>query len=145
MRKEPTEALGRVAAAAAPMSLRWQERALLRPGLRRLAFQQIVRHPLRLRRELLLEQFVHGAAKPGFLPALTGLAGYHMLDRLDEVELPTLIVWGREDRIVPSQDAAEYARRLRNSRTVILADTGHAPQLERPVRFNRLLAAFLRG
>jgi pimeloyl-ACP methyl ester carboxylesterase len=144
MRKEPTEALARVMAAAAPMGLRWQERALLRPRLRRLAFQQIAHWPLRLRRELLWEQFVHGAAKPGFLPALTGLAGYDLLDRLEDVELPTLIVWGRDDRIVPSEDAASYARRLRNSRTVILADTGHVPMLERPVRFNRLLEAFLR-
>jgi pimeloyl-ACP methyl ester carboxylesterase len=145
MRTEPTEALGRVAAATAPVGLRWQQRALLRPRLRRLAFQQAVHWPLRLRRELLWEQLVHGAAKPGFLPALTALVGYDLLDRLEEVELPTLIVWGRDDRIVPSEDAAGFARRLRNSRTVILAETGHVPQLERPVRFNRLLTAFLRG
>lgn len=143
LRKEPTEALGRVVAAAAPMGLRWQQRALLRPRLRRLAFQQIAHWPLRLRPELLWEQFVHGAAKPGFVPALTGLAGYDLLDRLEDVDLPTLVVWGRDDRIVPAEDAAGYARRLRNSRTVILADTGHVPMLERPVRFNRLLEAFL--
>ncbi|MGI9020112.1 MAG: alpha/beta fold hydrolase [Solirubrobacterales bacterium] len=143
-RKEPAEALGRVAAAAAPMALAWQKRALRRPGLRRLAFRQLVHWPLRIRRELLWEQFAHGAAKPGFLPALRSLVGYDLLDRLEQVELPALIVWGREDRIVPSEDAAGYARRLRNSQTVIMAETGHLPQLERPARFNRALAAFLR-
>jgi pimeloyl-ACP methyl ester carboxylesterase len=143
MRSEPAERLGRVAAAAAPMSIKWQERALLRPGLRRLAFQQVVHWPLRLRRELLWEQFVHGAAKPGFLPALTNLVGYDLLDRLAEVELETLIVWGREDRIVPAEDAAGYAERLRNSRTAIYGETGHVPQLERPVRFNREVEEFL--
>lgn len=143
MRKEPAEAAARVAAAAAPIGLRWQERALLRPRLRYLAFRQIVRWPLRLRRELLWEQFHHGAAKPGFLPALQGLVAYDLLHRLEEVEVPTLIVWGRDDRVVPSADAAGYGRRLRNSSTVIFADTGHLPQLERPVRFNRVLETFL--
>ena len=56
---------------------------------------------------------------------------------------PTLIVWGRNDRIVPPQDAIDYGRHLRNSRTVIFDDTGHLPQLERPVRFNRVLETFL--
>jgi len=143
MRKGPTAVMGRMAAATAPIGLKVQQRALLRPGMRRIAFQQIAQHPLRLRRELLWEQFVHGAAKPGFLPALTDLVGYDLLDRLEDVELPTLIVWGREDRIVPSDDAAGYSRRLRNSRTLIYGDTGHLPQLERPLRFNRDLEEFL--
>jgi pimeloyl-ACP methyl ester carboxylesterase len=113
--------------------------------MRELAFRQIVRWPLRVRRELLWEQFAHGAAKPGFLPAFTTLVGYDILDRLADVELPALIVWGRDDRIVPSEDADGYARRLRNSRTLIYGDTGHLPQLERPVRFNRDLEEFLRS
>jgi pimeloyl-ACP methyl ester carboxylesterase len=144
VRKEPAAAFGRVAAAAAPMGMAWQERALRRPAMRRIAFQQIVRWPLRLHRELLWEQFAHGAAKPGFLPAFTSLVGWSLLDRLEDVEVPALIVWGREDRIVPSRDAAQYARHLKRSRTLIYGDTGHLPQLERPVRFNRDLEAFLR-
>ena len=74
-----------------------------------------------------------------FVEALGSLAGYDFLDRLDEVEVPTLIVWGRNDNVVPPADALEYGRRLRNSRTVIFDDTGHVPMAERPVRFNRLL------
>ena len=143
MRKEPADAMARVVAAAAPIGLRWQERALLRPGLRELAFRSIVRWPLRLRRELLWEQFVHGAAKPGFLPSVNGLVGYDIHDRLEEVEIPTLIVWGRDDRVIPSADAIGYGERLRNSETFIFGDTGHLPHLERPVRFNRVLEAFL--
>jgi pimeloyl-ACP methyl ester carboxylesterase len=59
------------------------------------------------------------------------------------VEVPTLIVWGRNDRVVPPQDAAGFGERLRNSQTVIFDDTGHLPQLERPTRFNRILETFL--
>jgi pimeloyl-ACP methyl ester carboxylesterase len=143
VREAPAAIVGRMMAATAPIGLRWQERALRRPGLRQLAFRQVVRQPLRLRREVLWEQFAHGAAKPGFLPALTGLIGYDILDRLEDVEIPALIVWGRDDRIVTVRDADGFARRLRNSRTLIYEDTGHMPMLERPVRFNRDLEAFL--
>jgi pimeloyl-ACP methyl ester carboxylesterase len=143
LRREPTEVVSRIAAAAAPIGLKWQERALRRPRLREFAFRQIVHWPLRLRRELLWEQFHHGAAKPGFLPSMVSLAGYDFLDRLEDVGEPALIVWGREDRIVPSTDAAGYAQRLRNSTTVIFGETGHLAQLERPVRFNRVLEGFL--
>jgi pimeloyl-ACP methyl ester carboxylesterase len=143
MRLRPAETAARMAAATAPIALKVQERSLLRRRLRYMAFRQVVHWPLRLRRELLWELFHHGAGRPGLVPAVAGLVGYDLLDALTEVELPTLIIWGREDRIVPSTDAVGYARRLRNSRTLIYADTGHVPQLERPVRFNRDLEAFL--
>jgi pimeloyl-ACP methyl ester carboxylesterase len=44
---------------------------------------------------------------------------------------------------VPSADAAEFGRRLRNSSTVIFGGCGHLPMAERPVRFNRVLETFL--
>jgi pimeloyl-ACP methyl ester carboxylesterase len=116
---------------------------MMRPKLRHWAFRMLVESPHMLRPELLWELFHNGAGKPGFLPAIQGLIGYDILDRLEEVEIPTLIVWGRNDRIVPAADAFGYGQRLRNSRTVILDRTGHLPMAERPVRFNRLLGAFL--
>ena len=80
MRKEPAEALGRVAAATAPMGLKLAGAGVAAAAAcARLAFQQVVHRSLRMRRELLWEQFVHGAARPGFLPALTSLVGYDLL------------------------------------------------------------------
>ncbi|HSF01784.1 MAG TPA: alpha/beta hydrolase [Solirubrobacterales bacterium] len=143
MRRQPAETAARMATAAAPLLLKLQERGMRRPRIRQAIFKGLFQHPEALRRELLLEQFQNGAGRPGFLPALQGLVGYDILDQLTEVEVPTLIVWGRNDRVVPPQDAVGYGQRLRNSQTVIFDDTGHLPQLERPVRFNRLLEAFL--
>ena len=145
MRRQPAETAARMATAAAPLLLKLQERGMRRPRIRQAIFKGLFQHPEALRRELLLEQFQNGAGRPGFLPALQGLVGYDILDQLTEVEVPTLIVWGRNDRVVPPQDAVGYGQRLRNSQTVIFDDTGHLPQLERPVRFNRLLEAFLVG
>ena len=121
--------------------LKFQEGTFKRPGVRTALFQGIFHRPDDLRRELLWEQLQSGPGRPGFVEALTNLLGYDILDKLGDVEVPTLIVWGRQDRVVPSSDAAEWGRRLANSRTVILDETGHVPQLERPVRFNRLLEA----
>jgi pimeloyl-ACP methyl ester carboxylesterase len=143
LRRQPIETAARMATAATPLLLKLQERSMRRPRVRQAIFMSLFQHPEALRRELLLEIFQNGAGRPGFLPAIQGLVGYDILDQLTEVEVPTLIVWGRNDRVVPSQDAAGFAQRLRNSQTVIFDDTGHVPQLERPVRFNRVLETFL--
>ena len=143
LRRRPAETVARMATGSAPLLLRLQERGMRRPRIRYAAFKGLFQHPEWLRRELLLEQFHNGAGRPGFLPAVQGLLGYDMLDQLDDVEVATLIVWGRNDHIVPPQDAIDYGRHLHNSRTVIFDDTGHLPQLERPVRFNRILETFL--
>lgn len=143
MRREPAAAAARVASAAAPLLLRLQEGSIRRPGLRIAAFGGVFHRPHRLRPELLWEQYKGAMSSPGFLDAVRGLVGYDILDRLTDVDDPTLIVWGRNDRVVSPADARGFARRLRNSRVVIFDRCGHVPQMERPVRFNRLLEEFL--
>jgi pimeloyl-ACP methyl ester carboxylesterase len=143
MRRQPAETSARMAAALAPLTLKLQKRSFLRPRLRHSIFRNIFHRPRELRRELLWEQWTHGAGPPGLLPAVQGLVGYDFLDRLEEVEVPTLIVWGRNDRIVPPNDAFGWAKRLPNSELEVFDRTGHLPQLERPIRFNRLLEGFL--
>jgi pimeloyl-ACP methyl ester carboxylesterase len=133
----------RMSMVVAPFTLGFQEKALLRPRLRFQTMRQVFYNPSKLRYELLYE-FVHsGPGTDGFLPAIRGMVGYDFLDSLEEVELPTLIVWGRNDRVVPPADSAGYGNRLRNSRTVIYDRTGHCAMAERPVRFNRELDEFL--
>ena len=54
--------------------------------------------------------------------------------------MPTLIVWGRNDRVVPVPAALSYKKRIGdNAELVIFDHCGHVPQIERPVRFNRVL------
>ena len=143
MKKRPAETAARMAAAAMPLTLQAQERSFLRPGLRRVMFQGLFHDPMALRTELIWEVFHNGAGRKGLVPAVQALIGYDFLDRLEEVEVPTLIVWGRNDHVVPPNDATGYAKRLRNSRTVIFDRCGHLPMAERPVRFNRVLETFL--
>jgi pimeloyl-ACP methyl ester carboxylesterase len=72
--------------------------------------------------------------------------GYSFRDRLPEIEVPTLIVWGRNDVLIPVEDAHEFERLIGpNAHAVIFDDTGHLSMLERPGRFNELLADFIAG
>src|SRR5204862_3896631 len=84
-----------------------------------------------------------GAGKEGFLDALDALTDYDFRDRLDEVKVPVLLVWGEDDNLVPVEDADEFERLIPDARKVILDDTGHVPMLERPSTFNDMVVDFL--
>lgn len=141
----PTVTAARMSALAAPFALGMQERAMRRPKLRFQILRNLFYNPAKLRFELIHEFLANGPGTDGFLPAVRGLTGYDFLDSLEEVELPALIVWGRNDHIVPPADSQGYGSRLRNSRTVIYDKTGHCAMAERPVRFNRELGEFLQA
>lgn len=115
-----------------------------RPRARELVFRPFLRYPGRLREDLLLEQIEGGLTQAdGFNDALQALIRHDIRDRLAEIEIPTLIVWGLSDRVIPVAAAISYHRRIPHSRLEIFERTGHVPQLERPLRFNALLDEFL--
>ncbi len=115
-----------------------------RPGLRRIVFGPFVRYPNRLGAELLWEQIESGLSNcPGFGDALHAAIRHDIRERLPSITIPTLIVWGFDDRVIPVQAALSYHRRIPHSQLEIFERTGHVPQLERPARFNRLLEEFV--
>jgi pimeloyl-ACP methyl ester carboxylesterase len=63
--------------------------------------------------------------------------------RIHRVLASTLIVWGKEDRIVPLVYAEEFARRIGKARVETVAEAGHAPHLEQPGIVARLVRDFL--
>ena len=48
---------------------------------------------------------------------------YDFRDRLPDVKVPTLIVWGEHDSIIPIRDADEFERLIEDSRKVVMKDT----------------------
>jgi pimeloyl-ACP methyl ester carboxylesterase len=67
------------------------------------------------------------------------------IDRLAGMDVPTLVVWGREDRAIPLSRGEEMHRLLKGSRLEILDHAGHVPNFERAEAFNQLAVDFLRG
>lgn len=98
---------------------------------------------------------------PTFLPVIAGdalSAGPRVLFRavrnilqddvrplLPRISIPTLIIWGERDSLVPLRDAWEFRRLIPNSRLVILPGAAHNSMVDRPADFNRLVRRFLEG
>lgn len=137
------DAAARIFKAAIPMLSGERRSYWTRPRGRKLAFGRIFRNPNKLRPELLAEQVRPGLQAPGFSDALTSIWGYDTRERLPEIEIPTMVVWGLNDQIVPVEGALGYHRLIPKSRLEIFERTGHLPMLERPTRFNPLLEEFI--
>jgi pimeloyl-ACP methyl ester carboxylesterase len=145
LKRQPILAAGRLVAVGTARTGVKSLPVVGRPRLRRMALQLVVRYPERLSVPLASE-LVAGAGTDGFVGGLDAVLGYKYRDRLPEIEAPTLIVWGRNDILIPAGDAHEYERLIgANAHAVIFEDTGHLPMLERPSRFNKLLADFIAG
>ena len=139
------EAASRFFARLHPHVARFDNSVARRPRLRRAAMQSVVRYPERLS-PALAHELILGSGKPGFVPAVKALLGYSFRERLGEIEIPVLVVWGENDMLVPVEDAQEYVRLIGpNARRIVFADTGHVPMIERPSRFHELLSEFLAG
>ena len=64
---------------------------------------------------------------------------------LAAIAVPTWIVAGDADRIVPPDNAAELAAAIPGARLTVVAECGHLSPIERPGRFNRALLGWIHG
>jgi proline iminopeptidase len=71
------------------------------------------------------------------------LPGWTVMDRLREIERPTLVLAGRHDFLFPPEHQAILADRLRNARLEIIERAGHNPQDERPKEVLDVIRRFL--
>ncbi|MCY4158895.1 MAG: alpha/beta hydrolase [Bacteroidetes bacterium] len=66
-----------------------------------------------------------------------------IIDELDDLDMPTLIIWGTEDQITPPEVAHIFHELLSNSELHFIEKCGHAPMMEHPDVFNKLMLEFL--
>jgi pyruvate dehydrogenase E2 component (dihydrolipoamide acetyltransferase) len=71
-----------------------------------------------------------------------GRQGRVISDRLAELDVPVLVVWGREDRVIP---AAHAERAPEGAQVHVLDGWGHSPHMEAAGDFNRIVEQFLAG
>ncbi len=65
--------------------------------------------------------------------------------RIHRIQAPTLVVWGKQDRLVPAAYAQEFGNRIRSSRVEMIDNAGHLLGLEHPLRLAELTEQFLAG
>jgi pimeloyl-ACP methyl ester carboxylesterase len=68
---------------------------------------------------------------------------HNVEERLGDIRVPTLIVWGKDDRITPPEVAERFHTRIPDAQLVYLPNCGHAPMLERPESFNAVVREWL--
>jgi len=97
-------------------------------------------------KELVDEVFsiVNNRLKALKIIALARSAIRHNLgEELQDIKIPTCLIWGKNDTITPPMVAEEFNRLLPNSELHWIDKCGHAPMMEVPGEFNTLLATFL--
>jgi pimeloyl-ACP methyl ester carboxylesterase/putative sterol carrier protein len=117
------------------------------------AIRQMFADPERLPRAGYLaaaDEFIRiyrkGRARMALLSAMRGLIADEpqaFWDRAKRISVPTLILWGREDRLVPVGLGHRLANTIKDSRLEVLSGVGHVPQFEQPEETQRLVLGFL--
>ncbi len=79
----------------------------------------------------------------GVLRVAKSAQRHYVADLLPLITAPTLLIWGREDRITPLQVAKEFENMIPDARLVVINDCGHAPMMEKPDDFNFALQQYL--
>jgi len=69
----------------------------------------------------------------------------HLHKWLHRIDVPTLLVWGADDRHYPRDYAFAYQRLIAGAKTAIIPDCGHLPHVEQPQAFVAALQGFLDG
>ena len=67
----------------------------------------------------------------------------HLHKWLHRIDVPTLLVWGANDRMFPPDYAHAYQRLIAGSKVAIVPDCGHLPQIEQRQSFVAALEGFL--
>jgi pimeloyl-ACP methyl ester carboxylesterase len=116
---------------------------LRRRRLRHYALSALVRHPTLIARDTLFEM-VGGRGAPALAAAFEAMFDGDGIAtaELGALTQPVLIVHGRDDVLVAAEESAWLRRQIPRARLELFEDTGHLPMIERPVRFNDLLARF---
>jgi pimeloyl-ACP methyl ester carboxylesterase len=61
-----------------------------------------------------------------------GLVNECVDGRLAAITVPTLVIWGEEDHLVPLADGRDYAAQIPGAKLVVVPESGHAPAIEKP-------------
>jgi pimeloyl-ACP methyl ester carboxylesterase len=65
-------------------------------------------------------------------------------NKVSTITIPTLVVWGEDDPIVPLADGKDFAAKIPGAKLAIVPKCGHAPSIERPEEFIAAVEAFLK-
>jgi pimeloyl-ACP methyl ester carboxylesterase len=95
-----------------------------------------------------VEEYLSPLARPGaarFFARLLDGGDVALPAAIERIRVPTLVIWGGEDRWVTPSDADRFLRAIPGARKVVFERCGHIPQEEKPAEIARLLREFLKS
>ena len=81
------------------------------------------------------------ASRLGWRPYMHNPSLPHLLHRIKS--LPTLIVWGQQDAIVPLSAGQVYQESIKDSGLAVVENCGHRVEVEKSDEFVRLIKDFM--
>ena len=126
--------------------------AAMNPSIEKVrgVFEQMVANPL-LISDFFVQVFIDRINRPGskyaFESSLRNSAntqiGIKNLNKISEKGIPTLIIWGMHDKVIPTQHSQIFREAIKGSTANIIPSTGHAPFTEKPALVCEYIHKFL--
>jgi pimeloyl-ACP methyl ester carboxylesterase len=66
-------------------------------------------------------------------------------DTIKTIGVPTLVIWGKQDTLIPVKQADYFGRDIKDSRVLVIGEAGHMPHEEKAEIVNGLISDFVRG
>ena len=89
-----------------------------------------------------MQRLAHPFPEQAYRAQMFAAALHNTYGRLPRIDVPTLVVHGRRDRMIPVDNAHLIAERVPRAQTLILEDSGHLYPTEEP-EVDPMIAAFL--
>jgi len=136
-----------------PIARHWLENSRQDPAAVRLSLRRILHDPALITDDLVAAvceeraQPGHGRATHAALRTNLGLFGLRRWKRhlkaMGKIAAPVMIIWGKQDKLIPVRHAHRAVRWFAGAPIHILDRCGHWPPFERPQEFNRLVREFV--
>ena len=83
-------------------------------------------------------------AKMAFMSTILGIRNAVPLsERLAKISVPTLIIWGKQDTLIPVTYSKDFVSSIKNCQFVEMESSGHTPYVEEPEKFSEVVLRFL--
>jgi pimeloyl-ACP methyl ester carboxylesterase len=141
-----------------PLPFQWVARTIMRPGLVAAALERNARRLLEKRvfeeRNEKVERFIEQSVTrpdPRFVHDLArvmwslrkDLTSYHLFDEVHRLTMPTLVIYGERDRLLPTKSVPKWATKLPAGELEVIERCGHMPIIEKPEQVVARMKAFL--
>ena len=82
-------------------------------------------------------------AKMAFMSALLGLKEAQVISHvLEQIRVPSMVIWGKEDPVIPIKYSTEFVSKIRNCSFHFMNGSGHTPYVDNPKQFTQHVLTF---